>query len=187
MHGSPVVDERRVELAPLARASADTFVAAAFESFHDELFAFLVRTTRDREVAEDLLQESFVRLVREVRAGRPPEQTRAWLYRVASNLAISRGRHSTVVRRVLDRFRGGDDAFETPEQQSVRREQLEDLEDALALLPADARAALVLAAHGFSGTEIAATLGRSHGATRTLLCRARVRVRLELEARGSGR
>ena len=40
----------------------------------------------------------------------------------------------------------------------------------------------MLAAHGFSGREIAATLGRSELATRSLICRARLRLRERLES-----
>ena len=46
---------------------------------------------------------------------------------------------------------------------------------------------LLLSAEGFSGEEIADTIGRSHSATRTLLSRARVRVRLDLEQHGDDR
>ena len=46
-------------------------------------------------VAEDLLQEAFLRLTREVRADRTPDNVRAWLYRVGANLAVSRGRRIT--------------------------------------------------------------------------------------------
>jgi DNA-directed RNA polymerase specialized sigma24 family protein len=54
----------------------------------------------------------------------------------------------------------------------------------MASLATDARTALLLSADGFSGEEIAAAIGRSHAATRTLLTRARIRVRLALEDAG---
>jgi DNA-directed RNA polymerase specialized sigma24 family protein len=52
--------------------------------------------------------------------------------------------------------------------------------DALAGLTPDARTALMLAAHGFTGHEIAEAIGRSDLATRSLLCRARLRLREQL-------
>ena len=51
------------------------------------------------------------------------------------------------------------------------------LDSALARLSLADRTALVLAAHGATGEEIARRLGRSHAATRTLLSRARQRIR----------
>ena len=146
-----------------------------------ELFAFLLRMTRDREVAEDLLQETFVRLITETRAGRMPEQVRAWLYRVAANAAISRGRHGSVWNRLVPRLLDRREPA-SPESEVLRTERESELHTALARLAPDARAALLLAAQGFSGQEVAASIGRTEGATRTLLCRARVQLRLVLEA-----
>ena len=51
---------------------ADDLVVAAFEAHRVELYTFLVRTVRDDADAQDLLQETFLRLSKEVRAGRPP-------------------------------------------------------------------------------------------------------------------
>jgi len=67
-------------------ARADEAVIAARTARHAEVFAFLVRTTRSREAAEDLLQEAYLRLTTEMRADRAPDSTRAWLYRVGANL-----------------------------------------------------------------------------------------------------
>ena len=174
------------DVAPLVRVGArdaDDFVTAAFEAHRDELFSFLARTTRDDSEAEDLLQEAFLRLAREARAGRFPDQARSWLYRVASNLAMSRFRRKRVVNRFLGRFGGTEHGGETgsPESTAVRRERTAAMEQALASLPAEARLALVLAGQGFSGREVAQAIGRSEAATRTLICRARIRLRAELD------
>jgi RNA polymerase sigma-70 factor (ECF subfamily) len=175
------------DVAPLVRLAtrdADDYVTAAFNAHRDELFTFLARTTRDDDEAEDLVQDAFLRLAREARAGRIPDQVRPWLYRVASNLAMSRFRRRSVVARFLGRFGASEFDGETtsPEATVVRRERTAAMERALATLPAEARLALVLAGQGFSGRDIAASIGRSEAATRTLMCRARMRMRADLEA-----
>jgi RNA polymerase sigma-70 factor (ECF subfamily) len=165
-------------------ALADAAVVAAWAAHQGELYAFLLRTTRDREVAEDLLAESFLRLTTEARAGRAPDNVRAWLYRVAANLATSRGRRLSAAVRGLVRLRGtgsGATLAEAPETAYLAREGRTGLMTALADLAPDARAALLLSAEGFSGAEIAAAIGRTEPATRTLLCRTRVTVRRRLE------
>jgi RNA polymerase sigma factor (sigma-70 family) len=171
------------------RAERRALVADAFGQYHAEIYNFLRRSTRDESVAEDLVQETFVRLNREVEAGRTPEHLRAWLYRVASNLVISRGRRSSTVIAWINRHgRAAAMRYEdSPETGYLRQEQASALGDVLMLLSAEARAALLLSADGFSGEEIAAAIGRTHGATRTLLSRARVKVRLELERREQAR
>jgi RNA polymerase sigma factor (sigma-70 family) len=161
--------------------SDEATLTALYDAHRAELFGFLIRMTRDREAAEELLQDTFIRLIREARAGRMPDEPRAWLYRVAANAAISRGRHGAVwtrlVPRLVDRREPG-----LPEGEFLRTERNSELHRAMATLPPDARAALLLAARGFDGREIAASLGRTEGATRTLLSRSRARLRIVLEA-----
>lgn len=165
-------------------AEADALVEAAWTTHHAEVFAFLVRTTRDPEAAEDLLQESYLRLTTEIRAGRAPDNTRAWLYRVGANLAVSRGRRLSAAFRGIVKIRSTSappTTTFTPEASYLGREGRANLLAALADLGPDARAALLLSAEGFTGAEIAAAIGRTDAATRTLLCRTRVLVRQRLE------
>jgi RNA polymerase sigma-70 factor (ECF subfamily) len=158
-------------------------VEAAYALHRGPLVRRLTVLTRSADVAEDLAQEAFLRLAREVEAGRAPDDPGAWLHRVAGNLVASRGRHLTVVDR-----RAGElprpDAPASPETLVVEAELNGALRDVLAQLSATDREALVLAAQGYHGPEIAASIGRSAGATRTLLCRARGKVRGRLEMAG---
>jgi len=154
-------------------------IETAYAVHAGPLLRKLTASTRDAAVAEDLTQEAFVRLLMEVQRGRTPDDIGAWLHRVAQNLAMSRGRRLSVAMR-----RSGElvsrDLAPSPEQEAVAAEQHSSLRVALAELPAAERDALVLAAHGYRGSEIAASIGRSDGATRTLLCRARSKLRWRL-------
>ena len=144
----------------------------AYAAHHEVLFGFLCGATHDRDVAEDLLQELFLRLIREERAGRTPEAVRPWLYRVASNLVIDRGRRLATGRRWLERLVSRDQA-EPADARLMRHEDTVTIERALEHVPAEARVALLMSGNGFSGEEIASAIGRSHGATRSLMSRAR--------------
>jgi RNA polymerase sigma-70 factor, ECF subfamily len=173
---SPALERAR----PAARAD-DTALASIYEERRGELYAFLAGMTRDAEVAEDVLQDTFLRLVREARAGRMPDEVRPWLYRTAANAAIDRGRRGATLIRLLPRLFDRSDP-PRPEAEALRSERDAELHAALADLAPDRRAALLLAARGFSGHEVAGLIGRSEGATRTLLCRARLELRGILEA-----
>lgn len=155
------------------------FVLATYDAHHRELANFVRGIERDRDAADDIVSETFVRLIEEVRRDRTPDQPRAWLHRVAANLAIDRGRRRTVVGRVLGRLvEHGTEP--PPDDEVLRGETRREVRAALAHLPVDARTALLLAAHGFSGRDIAVMLGRSELATRSLICRARLRLREQL-------
>jgi len=149
--------------------------------YRGEILAFLIPMTRDPDAAEDVLQEAFIRLIREARAGRMPDNVRAWLYRVAANLAISRGRRVATWLRIVPRLLDRDEP-PRPEAEILHREQDAELHAALGRLRPDGRAALLLAAQGFDGREIATLIGRSETATRTLLYRSRIELRRLAEA-----
>jgi RNA polymerase sigma factor (sigma-70 family) len=157
--------------------------AAAFDEYADRLRAFVISATRNGDVADDVVQETFLRFVVELRASRRPDNVGGWLYRVASNLIISRGRRKSIVDRlkqVLPIHPGGPSA----EDLALSNERDRTLAIALSRLPADARVALLLAARGMGPTEIALVIHRTPAATRTYLCRSRVRLRDALAALG---
>lgn len=161
-------------------------VSAAYDAHERALYGFALGLTRSGTAAEDLVQETYLRLVREVQAGRTPDNLRAWLYRVCSNLATSRGRRASVATRYLP-FLASREVGETPEARHLRLELGSELTAALAALSHDERVGLLLSAGGFSGLEIAAIVGRSHGATRAMLTRARMKVRARLAGEGDDR
>jgi len=157
-------------------AEIGPIVLAIYDAHHRELATFIGGIERDPRTAEDVLSETFLRLTEEIRRGRAPDQPRAWLYRVAANLVVDGGRRRAVVTRTLGRL--VDRRTEPPaDDELIRGETRREVWAALATLPVDARTALMLAAHGFSGREVAAALGRSELATRSLICRARLRLR----------
>lgn len=143
-----------------------------FERYHQQIYAYLWRMVRDQQLAEDLAQQTFLNALNARRQLPRVRNHRAWLYRIATNLALNalkRGRRfawlpwqaadrrAVVADGTLDRL-GGPSAVEA----------------ALAALPAALRAPLLLHAHhGLSVCEIAGVLKLSEGAVRMRLCRAR--------------
>jgi RNA polymerase sigma-70 factor (ECF subfamily) len=155
---------------------------AAVEAYEEEkqkLASFAYAITRDRDVADDLVQESYLRLVKEWHSGRSPENVSAWLFRVVSNLAMSRGRRLIVAQRFLQGAHNSTEA-PSPDLEILRHEESAMLLEGLATLGPDAQTALLMAAHGFTGREIAQMLGRTESATRAVMCRARKKLRIHL-------
>ena len=180
------MDDLAAAAAPMVTPAPDTatLVTATYDAHQRELYSFALRSTRDPEAAEDLVQEAFIRLIVEIDAGRTPTNIRAWLYRVIANLVVSGGRRATVARRQLGALveTGVDDG---PEPAYLDHERQSDLEAALAELDVDERTALVMAANGFKGMEIAEAIGRSGNATRTMMCRSRLQLRQRLGSSGA--
>ena len=162
-------------------ASDDALLTALYTAHAPGLTRWMTSYTRDEEVAADLVQEAFLRLARELQAGRRPDNAAAWLAQVARNLATSRARRVSTASRfepLLDR----PSAPEDPASAVLAGERAEAVHAALADLRPVARAALILAAEGHHNAEIAVRIGRTELATRALLCRARRRLRPVLTA-----
>jgi RNA polymerase sigma-70 factor (ECF subfamily) len=173
---SPVTEPVRIAVSRRGSSAVADFIAAAYDEHEARIHGMLLGATRDPELAADITQEAFLRLLAEARAGRLPAAPGAWLYRTASNLVISRARRESVARRFAPRLLRRDDTA-GPESMAVEHERSRSMSDILARLPIADRTALIMAAQGLSGEDIAAALGKSHGATRTLLFRARERLR----------
>lgn len=156
---------------------------AAYDEHQRALMSFAYALTRDREAAEDLVQEAFVRLINELQKGRQPENVQAWLFRVCSNLMVSGVRRRNVAQRFISQITPRDTEIDA-EYETLRREMSGTLLDGLARLSVDARVALVMAAHGFSGRDIANSLGRTETSTRTMMFRAREQMRVFLVDQG---
>jgi RNA polymerase sigma-70 factor, ECF subfamily len=161
--------------------SPDTerIVASAYELHRPVLWRYLTSLTHDAVAAEDLVQDAFLRLTVEVRNGRIPDDTGAWLHRVGHNLAMSRGRRLTVADRHRTELALPDQP-PLPEQVVLAEERHRAVAAALDELEPVQREALVMASLGYGGPEIARWIGRTDGATRTMLCRLRAKVRADL-------
>ncbi|MCB1693526.1 MAG: sigma-70 family RNA polymerase sigma factor [Pseudomonadales bacterium] len=132
------------------------------------VFALCFRLCNDRDMAEDLAQESFVLAWRKLSNFRGDAAFGSWLYRIATNTAISYLRKQKPFRHALDI----DDVDES-EYRETTDEQV-GLERAIALLPDGARTVFVLySLEGYTHDEIAKMLDIAQGSSKAQLHRAR--------------
>jgi RNA polymerase sigma-70 factor (ECF subfamily) len=148
----------------------DTF-RAFYERSARGIWAYLARITGDRQMADDLLQETFYRFLRAAATHDSEEHRRNSLYRIATNLARD------VRRRNLLRptFLAGEDIERVPgSDQAGATERITDFTRAMSRLKPRERALLWLAyAEGNSHREIAEVLGLRPASLKILLFRAR--------------
>lgn len=184
--------DRETELSLVRRlrgADADAFDAVHAE-FNARLFNFLARLSRRRDVAEDLLEETWLRLVRH--AGKLDAGTRLgpWLFTVARNLYVSYCRS-----RLLESSLGASllglwpcpAARASPFEETAANELERRIEVALASLPVSYREVLLLvAAEGLQPAEAAEICGATPEALRQRLSRARAMLARELERPAAG-
>lgn len=168
-------DVQRLEA--IANASADSFVMDedAFRAFYDRtargVWSYLARITGDRQMADDLLQETFYRFLRAAATHDSESHRRNSLYRIATNLARDARRRS-----LTHPFAGvGDEIERVAAQDSIgTTERRADFSRAMSRLKPRERAMLWLAyAEGATHQEIAGVLGLRPSSMKLLLFRAR--------------
>ena len=183
----PVADE------PAGPAVEQGWVAPSWDEIvrthADRVYRLAYRLSGNRADAEDLTQETFVRVFRSL-ADYTPGTFEGWLHRITTNLFLD-----LVRRRQKIRFDAlADDASERlassepgPERAYEQNNLDPEVQRALDTLPADFRAAVVLCdLEGLTYEEIALTLGVKVGTVRSRIHRGRVLLREALAHRAPG-
>jgi RNA polymerase sigma factor (sigma-70 family) len=163
--------------------------AGAFDAIHAEyngrLFGFLARLSRRRDVAEDLLDETWLRFVDRAHRLRPDTRLGPFLFTVARNLYVSYCRS-----RMLEDAQTADaiglwplgTPRPSPFDATVANETGRRLDKAIAALPAAHREALLLVSvEGMKPAEAAAVCGITPEAMRQRLSRARAAIAKHLD------
>lgn len=160
----------------------DRPLAAALASHYEEIKAFILRKVGCADLAADVTQDAWVKMAT-TPPGEPVDNPRAYLYRVAGNLASDRLRQAALRARLnADVPPEGDGAAGlTPERVAAGRQEYAVLLAAVEELPEKCRAAFLLyRGRGLSMREVAEALDISpktvekHVARAMLHCRARL-------------
>lgn len=145
----------------------------AFDSHHEALFRYVHRMVGDPDLAADVAQESFVRLLDHPL---PDDEVRRWLFTVATNLVRDDARMRSRRRRLLaQRYERSDlarDPIDEPDVVVTRTEQVAAVRAALKQLPERDQRMLLMREEGFRYAEIAEAVGVAPGSVGTLLARA---------------
>ena len=150
---------------PLAVSSVRLDWDAVYAAHAADLGRYLRRLVRDQETAADLVQETFVRAM-SARRIPPAAEMRPWLFRIASNLAVSHLRRSRI-RGLL--------RLDPPADLSTAIDEAEHVRLALRSIAPEQAVTLVLALHeGLSRREIARLLGIGEEAVKSRLARGRL-------------
>jgi RNA polymerase sigma-70 factor (ECF subfamily) len=183
------------DLVTLAQQGKDEAFREIIRRYERPVFSLVFRMVRDRESAEDLAQESFIKVLNHIDKYRPEFKLSSWLFKIANNVAIDhlRRRHLDTVSldgsphvssaediesTSFDIDSGGESALEVMES----RELGSAIERAIASLRPEYRSCILLRhVEGRSYEEIAATLDLPLGTVKTYIHRARHELREALE------
>jgi RNA polymerase sigma-70 factor (ECF subfamily) len=150
-----------------------THQAALYQQYSVPMFRVLLRFARDRAEAEDMLQDGFVRVFRDLKQFRGDGALGGWIRRIMVNTALSQLRKQRDFIRDTSDFSPFENMFRTEEDFAANMDA-ETLLTYLQKLPPGYRAVFNLyAIEGFSHEEIANQLGISIGTSKSQLYKAR--------------
>jgi RNA polymerase sigma-70 factor (ECF subfamily) len=161
------LEEERLQI--LAAQRDRSAFGPIYERYIDQLYAYALTLTRDRDKAEDVTAATFTKAIEEL----PRFEWRgvpysAWLYRVAFNLVVREQRRRGWIE--LPPHLPGEEL--DPSDVVEERSRDDEIRAAVAMLPADQRRAVVLRFGGeLRNAEIAEIMGRSEGAVKLLVFR----------------
>lgn len=151
-----------------------------FNDVYPQLHRYCARMTADADVAEDVAQEAFVRLLDRKVEGDPPG-LKAWLFKVATHVIRDRAKVRDNRARLLEANPVGTAAADDPDEELARAERVARVRRALATLEERDRTLLLLREEGFSYRELANAVEVKASSVGTLLARARRRLARALD------
>jgi len=175
-----VPDEEIKALVQRAQAGDGDAFAELFGMLHQPVLNYVYRTVTDRQVAEDVTQDAFIRAHQRIDQLGPPWDFKSWIFRIAGNLAID---HLRASKRFVDVEEPGEmsdpPSTRRPAEKRVQHEQeRSDVQATLALLPTSFRQALILREiNGLSYEEVARALEVTYDNARQLVHRGRLKFR----------
>lgn len=160
----------------------ETEFTMIFKSQMNNVYGFACRMLNNRQMAEDITQESFLRLYKLLLDGHKIDKPHAWLIVTARNLCLNliRDTHNEVQLESLNPY-------------SIQNENTDPdvkrlLNNAIAQLDLRQREALILKEYeGFSYCEIANIMGTTIPGVRSILYRARLELKNLIERTNKGR
>ena len=173
----------RLEPFPIAElglgrtTTLDQRVAQLFQELRSAVYFYLVSTGSRPAEAEEISQEAFLRLYRELRMGHQVESLRAWIFRVAHNLAIDRRKAERNVEPLAPEIfeelaEARMDPALNPEERASEEQRLSRVRDVLGALSPQQQQCLHLRAEGFTYREGAGILDITESSVKEFIRRA---------------
>jgi len=159
----------------LAREHLEAEVVALFDQLRAPLLGYLLTLGLPVQDGEEIVQEAFLALFEHLRRGRPRDNLRGWMFRVAHNLGLKRASKLKSFRPASEQLLILDPA-PGPEEQAADQQRLKNLSAVVRALPEQDRRCLWLRAEGLRYREIADVLGMSLGAVAMSLARSLARL-----------
>ena len=163
------------------RGDGEAF-ATLYRHYLPEVYGFVAARLADREAAEDATQSIFFRALQSLETCRDEAAFPGWLFAIARNMVTDRYRATRFRPEALEMTFDAEDPTPLPEEVAIQRDDARSLREAREHCLSDSERDLFdLLLTDLNDKQIAAALGRSHGAVRTAHWRLLIKLRACLQ------
>ena len=185
-NGSELTDNELVEI--IKKGSPERY-KEIIDRYQGKLFAYLYRLIGDKDEAEDLLQNVFIKAYRNIESYDTSRKFSSWIYRIAHNEAVNFIKRKSLKRFIsIESITSAKDKLESASAEDnaheswIRKETSNEVDEAIKKLPLKYRQVLVLRYYSDKSYEdISEILGRPVNTVGTLIKRAKDKLSVELE------
>jgi RNA polymerase sigma-70 factor (ECF subfamily) len=193
LRDKPHVKEVDIQLIARAKSGDEIAYRTLLEKYERAVFSICLRMVRNRDEANDLAQDAFIKVFSMLERYNPSYAFSSWLFKITSNLCIDYLRKRRIETFAMDEPISGDKGdiqrqYEAPdpdpETEYIRKEKMERLSEAVENLPPHYRIMLILRhQENLSYEEIAGSLEIPLGTVKARIHRAREMLKASLKGK----
>lgn len=115
-----------------------------YNTYYRDVYHFALFFTNNRQEAEDITQETFVKVMKSIGSIQKPERLKTWIFSIAKHTAIDLIRKKKFIQFLPDWIYEKESEEATPEKKAIQKKEWEDLQDALIQLKPNYRSVVIL-------------------------------------------
>ncbi|WP_226618371.1 RNA polymerase sigma factor SigX [Cytobacillus firmus] len=156
----------------------DSVFDELYKKYHQDVFQFLFYMVKNKELAEDLVQEVYIRVLKSYERFEGKSSEKTWLFSIARNVAIDSFRKQKGWKqKIMEKFDWSTqqvkDVLPLPDEIAVQREEIQMIYRCLDLCTIDQRLVIIMRyIHELTITETADSLGWTESKVKTTQHRA---------------
>lgn len=152
-----------------------------YKTYFKRIFAFVYSLVGNGQEAEEMTQETFLKLFLHLENHGTLEKPKSWIYRVAANISINHLKRRQMYLKILSSQAQKETSGPDLEADLIKREEIERIRRAVEKLPPRDRVILMLYQDSLSYEEISRTMKIKKSSVGKILCRARIKLADKIE------
>jgi len=119
-------------------------IETIYDTYYRDVYHFALFYTNNRQEAEDITQETFIKIMRNIGSLQNPERLKTWIFSIAKHTAIDLKRKQKFIQFLPDWIYEKESEEATPEKKAIQKKEWEELQEALIKLKPTYRSIIIL-------------------------------------------